>query len=87
MAYGIVIMIRCNLYCESFLVCLYIQTDGRIASAKRSFLFFIYVGYVADNFLILSDTICVLFLVTPRDTNTHLLLLSPGETKKIIPKH
>ena len=35
MADGIVIMIRCKLYCESFLVCLYIQTDGHSASVKR----------------------------------------------------
>lgn len=85
MADGIVVMIRCNLYCESFLVCWYIQTDGRSAAVKRFSSF--YVGYVADNFLILSDTICILFLITPHDTNTHLLFLSPGETKTIIPKH
>jgi hypothetical protein len=42
MADGIVVMIRCNLYCESFLVCLYIQTDGRSASVG-GFLFFMSV--------------------------------------------
>ena len=39
MAHGIVIMIRCNLYCESFLVCLYIQTDGHSAPVELFFPF------------------------------------------------
>ena len=43
MADGIVIMIRCNLYCKSFPLCLYIQTDGRSCLGEALFLFFMSV--------------------------------------------
>ena len=83
MADGIVIMIRCNLYYNSFLVCLYSQT-GSTQRLGETLSLFLCVGYVADNLLILSDSICMLLLITPRDTHTHLLLLSPAQTKTIM---